>query len=89
MGARLNRIDPRDFVAHQVVFVDKSGREYIKPTGRPRKVPREIRAQLYQLDLTVRETRAEIQRLLKECGVSLDNRDWYNVMARIRRERGA
>lgn len=86
-GARLNRVDPRDFIAPKVLFVDKAGKAYTKPSGRARKVPREVRAQIYQLDLTIRETKHEIRRLLDECGVSDDH--WHNILARIRRERGA
>lgn len=79
-------INPQDFAP--TVYRDKNGREYRKMPGQPRKVPREIRAQIYQLDLTVRESKAEIRRLIMECGVSSKS-SWIAVVARIRRERGA
>jgi hypothetical protein len=76
MGARLNRIDPREFIATPAARI-----------GRPRKVPREVRKQLYQLDMTIRETKHEIRRLLSEHGIS--DLHWHGALAKIRRERGA
>lgn len=81
------RVDPRDF-ERPIVYRDRKGREYAKKPGAQRKVPREVRAHLYQLDLTVRETRAEIARILREYGHGDSRSNHRNVMARIRRERG-
>jgi hypothetical protein len=86
MGARLNRIDPKDFVATPVVFVDSRGVEFTKMPGRSRKVPAKLRKYLYELDRTVRETKMEIRKVLADCGVSDAN--WQSSLARIRRERG-
>lgn len=74
MGARLNRVDPRDFMPPAKAC-------------RPRKVPREVRQQIYQLDLTIRETKVEINRLLSEYGMAPSS--WCDAVARIRRERGS
>lgn len=86
MGARLNRVDPRQFMP--VVLRDCNGKEFTRMPGQPRKVPRETRKQLYQLDLAVRETLAEIRSMLFALGVQT-KRNQTAVMTRIRRERGA
>ncbi len=88
MGARLNRIDQSDFKAAPVLFVDKLGREYTAQTGAPRKIPRDVRKQLYQLHLTMRECEAEIRAILDAHGIKTKNSQWQ-TMRRIRRERGA
>jgi hypothetical protein len=87
MSARINPVDPLAFAPS--VFVDKVCREYKKMPGAKRKIPREIRAQIYQLDLTIRESQHEIRRLLDECGIAGSSSYRSNFIARIRKERGA
>lgn len=84
MASRINPVDPSAFAP--AVFVDRNGTRYRKMPGGKRKVPQSVRKNIYELDLTVRECKAEIRRLLVECGVSDDH--WANQMARIRKERG-
>lgn len=84
MGVRLNRIE----TYKPAVYVDRSGKEFTKMPGAPRKIPQEVRAQIYELDRTIHESKQEINRLLTECGcVEGASRRAYFV-SRIRQERG-
>jgi hypothetical protein len=57
------------------------------PAGRKRAIPKELRAQIYQLELTVIETDREIRRLLAPFGFSKEAQTMQR--RRIIAERGA
>lgn len=61
-------------------------KQYVVTVPRKRKIPREVRQQLYQLELTRRETVAEIRRIFDSFDLKKDGRN--KQMQRIVDERG-
>ncbi len=68
-------------------YVTDTGRTFARKPGVERKLPREVRAYLYQLHLTILETKAEIRKVMLEHGFKDSNPRTYQ-MRRIIEERG-
>lgn len=62
-------------------------KKYVMKVPRARKIPREVRAQIYQLELTRIECEHEIRRLMTEHGVKSKASMWVQ-MTRIMKDRG-